>query len=84
MNLQQAKTFWYCDQIMRQIADKVDAMPPAQRAEQLEWLTDLEADYQTWKRAAQRGKRTFEDIQAELRVGVELMKRTPKGWVTVR
>ena len=66
------------------ITQKIDALPPARRAEYLDWLTDLEADYTLWRKAALRGRRTLGDIQAELRVGHELQKRTPPGWVTVR
>ena len=84
MNRRQQETFWNIDQLVRVLEQKISALPPAERFERLEWLDALTHDLAQWKRAVERGRRTLEDRQAELRVGLELQRRTPAGWVTFR
>ena len=84
MNRQQQGTFWNIDQIMRVLEQKIAAMPPAERFTAYEWFDALTADLEAWKRAAQRGRRTLADRQAEMRVGLQLQRCVPRGWVQIQ
>ena len=78
------ETLHNVDAILDSLERAADTLPPDKARHYEDWLRKLDIDYQTWRRAVQRGRRSLADIEAEVRVGKTLARICPPGWVTIR
>jgi len=78
------ETLHNVDAILTALERAIEALPPQKSGPYEEWLRRLDVDYQTWRNAVSRGRRSLGDIEAETRVGIALQRICPKGWVTIR